>query len=291
MIEVKKMKFITAKVDGKKFVGIVENEKVLDLQKVSEKLPNDMIQCIEMGDRLIEIIKAYKSDFTYALEEVELLAPIPRPVKNVFCVGKNYAAHAIEMGSEADIPKHPMVFSKVPTAVIGHEEIILNHKEVTNELDYEGELGVIIGKRGKGIKIEEAMDFVFGYTIINDVSARDLQVKHQQFLLGKSLDTTCPMGPWIVHKSQIDDVHNLGIETKVNGEVRQSANTEQFIFDIPTIISTLSQGTTLEPGDIIATGTPAGVGKGFNPPKFLNPGDKIEVTIEQIGALRNQVEE
>lgn len=223
------------------------------------------------------------------LNKVTLLAPIPRPGKNIFCIGKNYREHAIELGSEADVPEHIMVFTKAPTTVIGPNEVVLSHREVTSQLDYEGELAVVIGKRGRAIKREEALDYVFGYTIINDVTARDLQSRHKQFFIGKSLDTTCPMGPWIVDKSEIDNPNHLNIETRVNGEVRQSSNTEKFIFPIEEIISVLSAGMTLEPGDIISTGTPAGVGKGMKPPKFLRPGDQVEVTIEKIGTLVNRI--
>jgi 2-keto-4-pentenoate hydratase/2-oxohepta-3-ene-1,7-dioic acid hydratase in catechol pathway len=219
-----------------------------------------------------------------------LEAPIPRPDKNIFCIGKNYAEHAIEMGSKADIPEHIMVFTKAPTTVIGPDETVLNHKEVTSQLDYEGELAVIIGKTGRAIPKEEALDYVFGYTIINDVTGRDLQSRHKQFFIGKSLDTTCPMGPWIVHSSAVENPNKLDIQTTVNGEMRQSSNTENFIFPIEEIISVLSRGMTLEPGDIIATGTPAGVGKGFKPPRFLQPGDTVEITVEKIGSLTNSIE-
>ncbi|HHY72534.1 MAG TPA: fumarylacetoacetate hydrolase family protein [Bacillus bacterium] len=302
------MKFVTAEINDELFVGVMNQslDKVIHLRKVLDsmgselQLPNMMIDCISLGDKFTAAVKEVliwleqadnRRDYEYSLSDVKLLAPIPRPRKNVFCVGKNYAAHAIELGSEKDIPEAMILFSKAPTAVIGHEGIVLNHKHVTDCLDYEGELAVIIGKKGKQIAKEEAMDYVFGYTIINDITARDLQERHKQYLLGKSLDTSCPMGPYIVHKSTIANPGNLNVETKVNGEVRQSANTEQFIFDIPTIISTISQGTTLESGDIIATGTPAGVGKGFKPPRYLNQGDVVEVTIDGIGTLRNMIEE
>lgn len=303
------MRFVTAVVDDESFVGIVDDslKKVTDIQKVlaasnSEySIPTTMVECIRLGDRFLAAVdegrewleqqeRDSRSNYEYDMNNVKLLAPIPRPLKNIFCIGKNYAAHAIELGGEKDIPEHLMVFSKTPTTVIGHNEVVLNHNDVTDSLDYEGELAVIISKAGKGISKEEAMDHVFGYTIINDITARDLQERHQQFLLGKSLDTSCPLGPYIVHKSLISNPGNLKIETKVNDEIRQSATTAQFIFDIPTIISTISQGTTLEPGDIIATGTPAGVGKGYNPPRYLNPGDVVEITIEEIGSLRNTIE-
>ena len=300
------MKFVTYKNESGQFIGIVnaEGSHVLPLVDAYEKmggesvLPSDMIEAISLGDQFYQEAekavhwvseKNLESELFIPLESVELLAPIPRPAKNIFCVGKNYAEHAIEMGSKDDIPEHVMVFTKAPTTVIAHGQNILAHNELTEQLDYEGELAVIIGKKGKAIKREEALDYVFGYTIVNDVTARDLQAKHKQFFIGKSLDTTCPMGPWIVHKSAIENPNNLDIKTIVNEEVRQDSNTENFIFPIEEIIAVLSQGMTLEPGDIIATGTPAGVGKGFKPPRFLRSGDTIEITVEGIGTLRNRL--
>ena len=202
----------------------------------------------------------------------------------------NYAEHAIEMGSKDDIPEHVMLFTKAPTTVIAHGEAIPSHGNVTKQLDYEGELAVVIGKKAKGIGREEVNEYIFGYTIINDVTARDLQSRHKQFFIGKSLDGTCPMGPYIVHHSAIQTPVKLNVQTKVNGEIRQNGNTKQFIFPIPEILEVLTKGMTLEAGDIIATGTPAGVGKGFNPPIFLKSGDEITIEIEQIGVLKNKVE-
>jgi 2-keto-4-pentenoate hydratase/2-oxohepta-3-ene-1,7-dioic acid hydratase in catechol pathway len=301
------VRFVTAQRNNETFVGIVEqeSEKVVHLcfaeQAMHQRmtLPSSLLECIALGDeflnRVNEIAAWVKENpsaqYMYDLHDVRLLAPIPRPSKNIFCIGKNYVDHAIELGGKLDIPQHLIVFSKVPTTVIGHEETVLRHADVTDELDYEGELAVVIGKRGKAIRKEEALDYVFGYTIINDITARDLQERHQQYLLGKSLDTFCPMGPWIVHQSLIENPNKLQIETKVNGEIRQKASTEQFIFNVETIIETISRGITLEPGDIIATGTPAGVGKGMKPPRFLQAGDVVEITIEGIGTLRNKIGE
>ncbi|MGG3563498.1 fumarylacetoacetate hydrolase family protein [Neobacillus rhizosphaerae] len=302
------MRFVTVQQKNETCVGLVDSEKkkVLLLNPTEEArtgnkiFPDTIQECIAQGDTFIDQVQSLldwvetsgQAETLYlSLEEVTLLAPIPRPNKNIFCVGKNYVEHALELGSADDIPEHVMVFTKAPTTVTGPGAVVLNHQAVTKQLDYEGELAVIIGKKGRGIKKEEALDYVFGYTIINDVTARDLQAKHKQFFMGKSLDTTCPMGPWIVHKSLIDNPNHLHIETKVNGQVRQSSNTEKFIFPIEDIISVLSAGMTLEPGDIIATGTPAGVGKGFNPPRFLKPGDQIEIFVESIGTLTNTIEE
>lgn len=302
------MRFVTAIHNQEQFVGVVNEEgtHVLPLNQAVEAMPgkkgfpSSMLDCLEAGQSFIDQINdlldwiqsnSNAASYYLPIEEVTLLAPIPRPKKNIFCVGKNYAEHAIELGSADDIPEHVMVFTKAPTTVTGPNTTVLNHQSVTSQLDYEGELAVIIGKKGRAIKKEEALDFVFGYTIINDVTARDLQTRHNQFFIGKSLDTTCPMGPWIVHKSRIENPNQLDILTKVNGEVRQNSNTQNFIFPIEEVISVLSAGMTLEPGDIIATGTPAGVGKGFKPPKFLNPGDQIEITVEGIGTLVNKIGE
>lgn len=299
------MKFVTAMIHKESFIGLVHGERIIDLAKAEKEIfelssiPKSLFECIKLGDKFVQHVKQIvdkineegSEGFLYRIEDVTILPPIPRPTKNIFCVGKNYREHAIEMGSEEDIPKHVMLFSKAPTTVIGHEDEIDPHLHITNELDYEGELAIVIGQKGKQINEAEAMDYVFGYTIINDLTARNLQAQHKQFLLGKSLDTSCPMGPYLVHKSAVSNPYDLTLTTKVNGEVRQNGNTKDMIFSIEHVISTISQGTTLEPGDLIATGTPAGVGKGFNPPKFLKPGDIVEVEIEGIGVLRNRVKE
>lgn len=300
------MKFVTAThQNGDQFVGMVFNDNIIDLKKLDElqngtsNIPNNLIECIEQGDSFLEkvneLVKTVdseeeSSEAVLSVDEVSLEAPIPVPRKNIFCVGKNYREHAIEMGSEADIPTDIIIFTKAPTTVTGPNTFVPNHKNVTDQLDYEGELAIVIGKKGKGIKEEEALDYVFGYMIINDITARDIQSRHKQYFLGKSLDGTCPMGPWIVHKSEIPNPNCLQIETKVNGEVRQNSSTELLIFPIEQVISIISRGMTLEPGDIIATGTPAGVGKGFNPPRFLKSGDEIEITVEKIGTLTNRIE-
>ncbi|HHY21140.1 MAG TPA: fumarylacetoacetate hydrolase family protein [Bacilli bacterium] len=298
------MRFTTFLHEDEQRVGLIFNEDlVIDLVEAqkergeSESIPGTLIECIDEGERFLELVleleawvKATQSTVSvFPLNEVKLLAPIPRPRKNIFCVGKNYAAHAIEMGSAADIPEYPMLFSKAPTTVIGPNDEIEPHNHLTSELDYEGEIAIVIGKKGKRIAKEVAMDYVFGYMLLNDVTARDLQRRHKQFLLGKSIDTFCPTGPWLTHKSLISDPSDLTLTTKVNGELRQTGYTKHFIFDIPTIIETISAGTTLEPGDIIATGTPAGVGNGFNPPKFLKQGDVIEIEVKELGMLVNRV--
>jgi 2-keto-4-pentenoate hydratase/2-oxohepta-3-ene-1,7-dioic acid hydratase in catechol pathway len=231
------------------------------------------------------------------LDSVRLTAPIPRPRRNIFCVGKNYHAHAKEFAgsgfdssakASGDIPAVPIYFTKVPESVIGPGEPIVIVPAVSDATDYEAELAVVIGRGGKGIKAADAMAHVWGYTIVNDVTARDWQQRHLQWHLGKSFDTYCPMGPWLVSADECDATRT-GIRCYVNGEERQNANTADLIFDIPTLIETLSAGITLYPGDVIATGTPVGVGIGFKPPKYLKPGDVVRVEIDGIGALQNPV--
>lgn len=300
------MHFVTMKIQGEERIGLTDAAQnyVLDLHKAQKELvngtvlPSTLLEGIEQGESFIESMAKLRDlvfmqrdseSYFYPMGEIHLLAPIPRPRKNIFCVGKNYRDHVLEMGSEGDIPEHIMIFTKSPTSVIGSGASIESHENLTDQLDYEGELAIVIGKSGKGISIEDAMDHVFGYTIVNDITARDMQKRHKQFFLGKSLDGSCPMGPAIVHKSFMEDPQSLIVETKVNGEVRQRESTGLMIFSIPEIIATISKGMTLEPGDIIATGTPAGVGKGFKPPRFLKKGDVVEVSVEKIGTLKNVV--
>lgn len=232
-----------------------------------------------------------------ALEQVELTAPIPRPRRNIFCVGKNYHAHAREFAgsgfdssakSGGDIPADPILFSKVPECVIGPRDTIRIPADVSTAIDYEAELAVVIGLGGKGIRAAEAMRHVWGYTIVNDVTARDWQSRHQQWLMGKSFDTFCPMGPWLVSADELDG-QDTRVQCWVNGEERQNASTRDLIFGIPKLIETLSAGITLYPGDLIATGTPVGVGIGFKPPRYLQPGDVVKIAIAGIGEIENPV--
>lgn len=232
------------------------------------------------------------------LSAVRIEAPIPRPARNVMCVGKNYHEHAKEFtrsgfdssaSSAADaIPTAPIIFTKAPECVIADSADIHYPEGVSDSVDYEAELGLVIGKGGRGIAKADAYSHVFGYTIINDVTARDLQGKHKQWFLGKSLDTFCPMGPWLVTSDEVDP-ENLTVKCWVNDELRQDANTRDLIFDIPTLIATISAGITLQPGDVIATGTPVGVGIGFTPPKFLKRGDRVTIEIDGLGRLSNRV--
>jgi 2-keto-4-pentenoate hydratase/2-oxohepta-3-ene-1,7-dioic acid hydratase in catechol pathway len=219
---------------------------------------------------------------------------MPFSGRHVFCVGLNYAEHVKESsearGKTAKTPSVPVFFTKAPHAVNGPYAGIPLDPAVSAELDWEVELGVVLGRRGKNIPAEKAMDHVFGYTVVNDVSARDLQARHIQFFKGKSLDGTCPMGPCIVTADEVPEPHNLALRCRVNGVIKQDGNTRDMIFRIPALIESLSRGMTLDPGDVISTGTPSGVGMGRNPPEYLKPGDVVECEIEGIGSIRNRVE-
>lgn len=233
---------------------------------------------------------------TLTASTVGLLAPIPRPLKNVFCVGSNYRAHVSEASraqeKEDKAPDHPVFFTKPPTAVVGPSQSIEVDARISAKMDYEVELGVVIGKAGRNISQAEAIDHIFGFTIINDISARDLQRRHGgQFLKGKGLDTSCPMGPEIVTLDELPNFDDLRISLTVNGEARQDGNTGSMIFPIPKLLESLSEGMTLEPGDVLATGTPSGVGYAMDPPQFLRDGDAIVCEIEGIGRLENPVKE
>jgi 2-keto-4-pentenoate hydratase/2-oxohepta-3-ene-1,7-dioic acid hydratase in catechol pathway len=228
------------------------------------------------------------------LSQVKLLAPIPQPRKNCVMLGVNYREH-VDEGAKArslDIkyPEWPVFFTKPPTSVIGHLGKVINHK-CTTKLDWEVELAVIIGKKGRDIPKDKAYDYIFGYTVCLDMTARELQRQHGQWFKGKSLDTFCPLGPWIVHKSALRDPQQVRLICRVNGEVMQDGNTRDMIFDIPTTIESLSAGITLEPGDIISTGTPSGVGFARVPPVFLKPGDKVEGEVESVGTLEVNIVE
>ena len=231
-----------------------------------------------------------------AMSALSLTAPLPKPRRNIFCVGKNYFEHAREFAgsgfdssakSGGDIPAFPIYFSKVPESVVGPDAAV-EMPAASSAIDYEAELTVVIGKGGKGISKADALKHLWGYTIINDVTARDWQGRHSQWLLGKSFDTFCPMGPWLVSADELDGT-NTRVRCYVNDELRQDASTTDLIFDIPTLIETLSAGITIYPGDLIATGTPVGVGIGFKPPKYLKSGDMLRVEIDGIGALSNPV--
>jgi 2-keto-4-pentenoate hydratase/2-oxohepta-3-ene-1,7-dioic acid hydratase in catechol pathway len=279
---------------GRPAVGIVSSDllTVLPLQLSPAEAQLGALPIIE---RLAAGQAMPATGAPVALDSVKLIAPIPKPRRNIFCVGKNYHAHAKEFAgsgfdssakSGGDIPSAPILFSKVPECVVGPDEPVLIPAAVSTAIDYEAELAVIIGKGGKGISKADAMSHVWGYTIVNDVTARDWQGRHSQWLLGKSFDTFCPMGPWLVSADECDGTKTQ-VKLWVNDEARQDASTTDLIFDIPTLIECISAGITLYPGDIIATGTPVGVGIGFKPPKYLKAGDVVRITIDGIGELSN----
>ena len=290
------MKLAAYQYKSDQYVGVVSDDlqTVTPYQLSQEAAQRGALSIIEM---IAESQTLPAMGQAVALKDVCLLAPIPKPRRNIFCVGKNYLDHVKEIkdsklgeaqGSMANLPKHPVVFSKVPEAVIATRVGIDSHPATTQEMDYEAELAVVIAKKGKAIAKADAMKHVWGYTIINDVSARDVQAKHVQFHIGKSFDTFCPMGPWLVSADELDE-KNTKIQCWVNGELRQDGNTNQMIFDIPTVIESISAGMTLYPGDVIATGTPSGVGMGFKPPRFLKKGDSVKIQIDGIGVLENPV--
>ncbi|MGA2044015.1 MAG: fumarylacetoacetate hydrolase family protein [Roseiarcus sp.] len=287
------MKIATYRVGGERRVGVVDERR----QTVSAfDIPE--AEAIHGVLALIDRSEPPRTLQPTPLREVVLEAPIPRPRRNIFCVGKNYHDHAREFAASGfdssagagAVPSHPIVFSKVPECVIAHRAPVSIDRRVSEAIDYEAELGVIIGKGGRGIEPAAALDHVWGYTIINDVTARDLQGRYSQWLIGKSQDTFCPMGPWAVTRDELD-LGDARIQCWINGELRQDANTRDLVFDVPTIIATISAGVTLVPGDVIATGTPAGVGIGFKPPRYLVPGDLARIEIAGVGVLENEFKE
>lgn len=291
------MKLATFSHAGTVKAGIVLDGKIAVCAS-GEDARNAVRGLIESGDDALSRWRDMAADppETVALSDVDLMAPIPEPRRNIFCVGKNYKSHAAEFhssgydstGKEA-VPLAPVIFTKATTCVIGPGDAIRSSLDPTNSTDYEGELCAVIGKRAFQVAKAEAYDYVFGYTILNDVTARVLQGKHNQWLIGKSVDTFGPMGPYLVTADEVGDVNALELETRVNGEVRQKASVAELIFDIPTLIEIMSATMTLLPGDIIATGTAAGVGLGFDPPRYLVAGDIVAVTFSKIGELSNPV--
>ncbi len=276
-------------------LNIIPHEQMLDLLDHYEQGMRELHAILDKaGGRSFSEVKTFTEiGAVHDLSGVQLAAPIPRPRKNIMCLGWNYAEHAQETarlrGQETNVPEYPVIFTKAPTTVNSPYGNIVIDPAVSEQIDWEVELAVIIGKSGKNIREEDALSHVFGYTVLNDVSARDLQSRHKQFFKGKSIDGYCPMGPWIVTADEIGDPQQLMVRLRVNGVTKQEANTNMMIFPIHTIIAILSKGMTLEPGDIIATGTPSGVGFARNPPEFLKAGDVMETEVEGIGTLRNVV--
>lgn len=270
-------------------VGLIIGDKIVSPNISS--WPKSMLELVRGGILYDE--GAYSDVPGVPLDGAKLLAPLPNPPKNIFCIGRNYNDHVNEMAKtrnfEANKPEFPVFFTKPYNAILAPEGNIVIDKDFSTQIDWEAELAVIIGVGGRNIKESDALKHVFGYTCANDVTARDLQKNHEQWFIGKSFDTSMPLGPWIVTANEISNPQSLEILLRVNGEVKQRANTEQMIFSIAEQIAWLSKGITLEPGDIISTGTPSGVGFARNPAEFLKAGDTVEVEIERIGILRNKV--
>lgn len=285
------MKLVTYGHDGRISIGAVVDETIIDLSAVAP----DMLQFIEMGPAALASAALVIAESTDAIPmaDVHLLAPIPNPRRNIMCVGKNYAAHARESnearGEKVELPKYPVIFTKATTSMNGPFDDVPVDPQVSNEMDFEAELGVVMGRAGRNIGRDEALDYVFGYTVVNDVTARDLQQMHNQFFKGKSLDGSCPTGPCIVTADEIPNPQTLGIQCIVNGELVQNSTTADMIFSVADIIYHLANGMTLLPGDIIATGTPEGVGFARKPPVYLHPGDDVECHVEHVGTIRNQI--
>jgi 2-keto-4-pentenoate hydratase/2-oxohepta-3-ene-1,7-dioic acid hydratase in catechol pathway len=301
------MKLVTFKHDGVTAFGLILRDgRVLDLVRAADAaqaatLGDDLRTFIAKGAPALALARMLSDEAEAgrhagairAATSIKLLAPIPRPAKNVFCVGRNYLDHVAESdrvrGADTKAPEFPQFFTKPPTAVIGTDETFVRDPEVSARMDYEVELGVVIGPGGRDIPAEHALDHVFGYTIVNDMTARDLQRRHDQWFKGKGLDRSCPMGPCIVTRDEIGDPETLELSLAVNGEERQHATVSQMIFNIPKLLQSLSAGMTLEPADILSTGTPAGVGFAMNPPRFLQPGDEVVCKISRIGTLITRI--
>jgi 2-keto-4-pentenoate hydratase/2-oxohepta-3-ene-1,7-dioic acid hydratase in catechol pathway len=283
-------------------LGIVQGDRVLDVSTAfasrwSGNLPTTLLDLIQQGpaawDQMRDLAGRAPADGAQPISAVRLHAPLPRPPKNVVCLGMNYAAHikegAAARGREAKIPKLPVFFTKAPTSVTGPYDDIAIDRAATEQVDWEVELAAILGTAGRNIAASDALRHVFGYTVLNDVSARELQVQHIQFFKGKSLDGFCPMGPVVVTTDEFGDPHDKRLATRVNGVTKQDGNTSDMIFRLDVTIEWLSKGLTVEPGDIIATGTPEGVGFSRTPPEFLQPGDVLETEVEGIGTMRNRI--
>ena len=286
------MKLVTYQHANRTAPGVVRENVIIDLSAIAP----DLLTLIEAGPPALahaRSLAATPDAATVPLAEARLLAPIPTPRRNVICLGKNYAEHARESyearGEQVIATEYPVIFTKATTSVNGPTDDIPVDDAISAQMDYEAELAFIIGRPARRVSRAEAMQYVFGYTILNDVTARDLQTAHKQFHIGKSLDGCCPIGPWIVTADAIADPHALRITCHVNGELRQDSAGEVMTFDIPTIIEILSRTMTLLPGDIIATGTPSGVGFARKPPVFLRPGDVVACAIEGIGEIRNRI--
>lgn len=292
--------------DNEPRAAFIHNNKAVDLEDFGDvanfPLPNNLLELIDMGIEVIAEINSLLDDvseselaeISYNLDEIQILAPIPKPRKNIIGIGLNYTEHVAESARTLDttgkLPQKPIIFSKPPTTVTGPNTNVLLNTNLTQQLDWEVELAVVMGKKGKYVAKENALDYVFGYTIINDISARDCR-REGQWIVSKGQDTFAPMGPYLVTKDEIENPHNLNLSLKLNGIEKQNSNTQFLLFNINDLIEDLSTVFTLEPGDIIATGTPAGVGAGRNPQEWMKDGDVMECYVEGIGTLINTVKE
>ncbi|MBC7202563.1 MAG: fumarylacetoacetate hydrolase family protein, partial [Pusillimonas sp.] len=283
--------------------ALVDN-LVVDIQWLADAagydMPCDMLDFIDLGPNAVatttELLNSFRDDWpvgvTQPAQNVKLLAPIPRPRKNIFGIGLNYVEHVQEssraLDTSADLPKQPVIFSKPPTSVIGPNDAVEHNAEITQQMDWEVELAAIIGTRAKRVSEDDALNHIFGYSVMVDISARDNR-RAGQWIYSKGMDTYAPFGPCIVTADEIPDPQTLNLSLKKNGETKQDSNTKFMLFNVKTLVSDISQGITLEPGDIIATGTPSGVGAGRNPQEWLWPGDVIEACVEGIGTIRNPI--
>jgi 2-keto-4-pentenoate hydratase/2-oxohepta-3-ene-1,7-dioic acid hydratase in catechol pathway len=301
------MKLLTYKTqDTDARLGFIHNNQVIDMEDFGEisnfPLPNDMLELIDMGFEIIAEITEMVAEtpenlfeeIAYEMNEVTILAPIEKPRKNIIGIGLNYTEHVAESARTLDttgkLPTKPIIFSKPPTTVTATNTEIIKNTKLTSQLDWECELAVIISKKGKYVPKSEALDYVFGYTVINDISARDCR-REGQWIVSKGQDTFAPMGPFLVTKDEIENPHNLNLSLKVNGVEKQNSNTKLMLFNINDLIEDLSTVFTLEAGDIIATGTPAGVGAGRDPQEWMHDGDVVEATVEGIGTIINTIKE
>lgn len=301
------MKLLTYKTsDTEPRLGFIHNNQIIDMEDFGEisnfPLPDNMLDLIDMGIEIVEELNdmiaetepSFFEEIAYEMDEVTFLAPIPKPRKNIIGIGLNYTEHVAESARTLDttgkLPQKPIIFSKPPTTVTATNTEVIKNTKLTSQLDWECELAVIIGKKGKYVPKADAMDYVFGYTVINDISARDCR-REGQWIVSKGQDTFAPMGPILVTKDEIENPHNLNLSLKVNGIEKQNSNTKFMLFNINDLIEDLSTVFTIEPGDIIATGTPAGVGAGRDPQEWLYDGDVVEATVEGIGTIVNTIKE
>ena len=301
------MKLLTYKTaDTEPRLGFIHDNQVIDMEDFGDisnfPLPNDMLDLIDLGFEIIEEItemisetpENFFEEISYEMDEVTILAPIEKPRKNIIGIGLNYTEHVAESARTLDttgkLPQKPIIFSKPPTTVTATNTNIIKNTKLTSQLDWEVELAVVIGKKGKYVSNADAMNYVFGYTVINDISARDCR-REGQWIVSKGQDTFAPMGPYLVTKDEIENPHNLNLSLRVNGVEKQNSNTQFLLFNINDLIEDLSIVFTLEPGDIIATGTPSGVGAGRDPQEWMYDGDIVEATVEGIGTIVNTIKE